>query len=196
MRIIEQGYTQTGAASGSILRGLEGLYLAAAAAASCRCAACWAVPRCCQAAASCRHAQRCAGGVPGVLELLLPCSVQHLSPARAAALPPAAAVPRHGARYREHLPCRAAAAGQLHLPGSAVAGSRGCCTQYRGSAYRVEEQQPPIARPHAQRGGCRGGAYPHICTICTHKSTYSALPPTRSGGVQGGRILWRVLGYG
>lgn len=169
MRIIEQGYTQTCAASGSILRGLEGLYLAAAAAASCRCAACWAVPRCCQAAASCRHAQRCAGGVPGVLALLLPCSVPRLLPARAAASPPAAAAPATALRYREHLPCGAAAAGQLHLPGSAVAGSHGCCTCHRGSAYRVEEQQPSIARPHAQRGGCRGGVSPYMHHMYTQE---------------------------
>ena len=70
-----------------------------------------------------------------------------------------AAIPRTALRYREYLPCGAAAAGQLLLSGSAVRASRGCCTYQRGSAYRVKEQQPPITFP-LRSGGCRGGAYP------------------------------------
>lgn len=41
--------------------------------------------------------------------------------------------------------------------GERRAGFRGCCTRYRGSAYRVEEQQPTTTPPPCQRGGCRGG---------------------------------------
>lgn len=41
--------------------------------------------------------------------------------------------------------------------GERRAGFRGCCTWYRGSAYRVEEQQPTTTPPPCQRGGCRGG---------------------------------------
>jgi hypothetical protein len=75
--------------------------------------------------------------------------------AGAASLRTAAAIPRTALRYREYLPCGAAAAGQLLLSGSAVRASRGCCTYQRGSAYRVKEQQPPITFP-LRSGGCRG----------------------------------------
>ena len=75
--------------------------------------------------------------------------------AGAATLRTAAAILRTALRHREHLPCGAAAAGQLYLSGSAVRTSRGCCTHQRGSTYRVKEQQTPIASP-LRSGGCRG----------------------------------------
>ena len=41
--------------------------------------------------------------------------------------------------------------------GERRAGFRGCCTRYRGIAYRVEEQQPTTTPHRVSGGGCRGG---------------------------------------
>ena len=65
-------------------------------------------------------------------------------PPRGAAIAGASA--RWGSRWRLAAPV-----------GERRAGFRGCCTRYRGSAYRVEEQQPTTTPPPRQRGGCRGG---------------------------------------
>ena len=56
------------------------------------------------------------------------------------------------------VPCLWGSRWRLAAPvGERRAGFRGCCTRYRGSAYRVEEQQPTTTPPPCQRGGCRGG---------------------------------------
>lgn len=51
--------------------------------------------------------------------------------------------------------------------GERRAGFRGCCTRYRGSAYRVEEQQPTTT-PHRVSGGVQGGAFPS--PVCVGRS--------------------------
>ena len=52
--------------------------------------------------------------------------------------------------------------------GERRAGFRGCCTRYRGSAYRVEEQQPTTTPPTASAGGVQGGAFPS--PVCVGRS--------------------------
>lgn len=76
-------------------------------------------------------------------------------PPRGAAIAGASA--RWGSRWRLAAPV-----------GERRAGFRGCCTRYRGSAYRVEEQQPTTTPPPRQRGGCRGGAFPS--PVCVGRS--------------------------
>lgn len=103
--------------------------------------------------------------------------------------------PATALRYREHLPCGAAAAGQLHLPGSAVAGFARLLHLPQGQRLPGGGAAAANSPPPRAAGGCRGGVSPYIHHMCTQEHYKCSCPHRVAGGVQGGGVpLSRVHG--